>query len=94
MIPTPPESGEKEYKRDNGIWAVGLTKREISMLLFWASKGIATSNGGTYEKVMPSFLKSLAKEVGFKLPFRPEFNSKIKDYCRKYRKGKKRPPSR
>ena len=78
-----------EYKQDRGVWAVGLTKREISMLLFWASKGIASSMGGTYEEVIPSFLKSLAKEVGFKLPFRPEFNSRIKDYHRKKKKALK-----
>jgi hypothetical protein len=76
---------EKEYKPDAGVFAIGLTKKEIKMLTFWACIGIVRSKGGTYERIIPSLLKYFSKKLKIKLPFKPEFNAKMKSYRRKIR---------
>jgi len=82
------ETKIKEYKSDAGAFAIGLTKKEIKMLTFWACVGVARSKGGMYEQVIPSLLKYFSKECKIKLPYKPEFNSKIKEYKRNLRQQK------
>jgi hypothetical protein len=77
---------KEKYKSDAGIFAIGLTKKEIRMLVFWACVGVARSKGGMYEKVMPSLLEYFAEKLGLVLPFKPEFNAKMKAYKRKIKK--------
>ena len=73
----------EEYKPDIKPFAIGLTKKEIRMLIWWACKGIATSKGGTYEETIPKLIKYFAKELNLQLPYKPEFNSRQKSYFRK-----------
>lgn len=73
----------EEYKSDKGVFAIGMTKKEIKMLVYWACVGVARSKGGTYEKIMPSLLRYFAKECKIILPYKPEFNAKMKAYKRK-----------
>lgn len=75
--------GERGYKSDVGVFAIGMTRKEIRALCWWACIGIARSKGGTYEKVMPIMLEYFAKNLKFNLPYKPEFNAKIKSYKRK-----------
>jgi hypothetical protein len=72
----------KEYKPDAGYFSIGMTKKEIRMLVYWACIGIARSKGGAYQNKMPAFLEYFAKKLKIRLPYKPEFNSKIKLYKR------------
>lgn len=77
----------KEYKPDKGIFAIGMTKKELRVLLWWACVGVARSKGGVYEKTIPKMIKYFAKQLKVKLPYKPEFNAKIKEYKRKQKKN-------
>ena len=76
---------DKEYKSDAGVFAIGMTKKEIRVLVYWACIGIARAKGGSYESVAPQMVRYFAKELKIKLPYRPEFNSKTRSYKRKPR---------
>ncbi len=69
---------EQEYKPDGGTFAIGMTKKEIKVLCFWATIGIARSKGGSYAEIAPQMISYFAKELKFKLPYKPEFNAKFK----------------
>ena len=77
----------EEYKSDAGTFAIGMTKKEIRMLLFWATVGIARSKGGMYEKIIPAMIRYFAKKLNITLPYKPQFNAKFMDYVRKRKKG-------
>ena len=64
---------EEEYKPDAGIFSIGMTRKEIRVLTFWACTGISNSRGGSYEKVAPKMVKYFAKHLNIKLPCKPVF---------------------
>lgn len=74
---------KEEYKIDAGTFAIGFTKKEIRILTWWACIGIARSKSGQYQKDAPKLIKYLADKFKIELPYRPEFNAKIKAYKRK-----------
>jgi hypothetical protein len=64
---------QEEYKSDVGTFSIGLTKKEISMLVFWACIGVSKCKGGMYEKTIPKLLRYFSKQLKIKLPVKPEF---------------------
>lgn len=73
---------KEEYKSVVETFGIGMTKKEIRTLCWWACVGIARSKGGTYEKIAPKMIKYFAEKLKFRLPYKPEFNTKIKQYKR------------
>jgi len=47
---------------------------DLRALLFWASIGIAKSQGGSYQEIC-NILAQYSEDIGFKLPYKPEFGS-------------------
>ena len=74
---------EEKYKSDAGVFAIGLTKKELRQLLWWACVGVARSKGGIYEYTVPQMISYFAKNLNIKLPYKPEFNARMKAYKRK-----------
>ena len=70
----------KEYKSDAGTFAIGMTRKEIRILCFWACVGIARSKSGQYENVAPQMVKYFSEKLKFPLPYKPEFNAKWKKW--------------
>ena len=64
---------QKPYKPDAGVFAIGLTKKEIKMLIFWASVGVSKSKGGSYDKVIIKTLRYFSKETKTTLPVTLKF---------------------
>lgn len=63
----------EEYKPDGGIFAIGMTKKEIKVLVFWASVGISKSKSGSHANIAPKMIKYFAKELKIQLPVQPKF---------------------
>lgn len=58
----------------------GITYRDLRILLFWASVGVATHKYGQYPQIEqtegdPGVLKSYADHIRFQLPYPPKFGS-------------------
>ena len=71
---------KEEYKSDAGVFSIGMTKKEIRVLCWWACVGIARSKGGSYQEVAPKMVKYFSEKMKFRLPYKPEFNARMKAY--------------
>ena len=48
---------------------------DLRALLWWATVGMRSAVGGSYENEVDDILESYAKAIGFKLPGKPKFRN-------------------
>ncbi len=58
---------QKEYTPDKSVFAIGMTKKEIKILLFWANVGLKKAKGGSYYKLAGKMVDYFAKNLKIKL---------------------------
>jgi hypothetical protein len=44
---------------------ITITKKQLRMLLFWASYGVCKASGGSYQKHIVPTIQSLAKDIRY-----------------------------
>ena len=54
---------EEEYKLDAGVYAIGVTKKELRVLSFWANVGLSKSKGGYQFELAKKMVKYFLKHT-------------------------------
>lgn len=65
------------YRPDKGPYLIGMTKKEIAQLVYWAAVGVASSKGGSYKNTISDLVLYFSKELKITLPVRPYFKAPL-----------------
>ena len=82
---------QEEYKSDAGVYAIGVTKKELRVLSFWANVGLSKSKGGYQFELAKKMVKYFLKGKDTLAFIRTSFTKLIKDLIAR-EKGSKYEP--